>query len=401
MRYRFFNTYEPVTTLYRDVVPALVSLGHRVDILMSGAEYRPGREGLERVLGSREGVRILRTAGLGVSPESRSRKALLTAVYVVQSAFCSLFGPQANLNVFLTQPPLFSLWGWILSAVRGQSYCCIVMDVYPQQMIGYGLLEENSHLARFLSWLSASALRKAQAVVVIGRCMARQLELMGVPSERTHFIPNWMDEELVHPTQPTRSHLRAEWELEGKFVVLYAGNMGLAHCFDDILSVAEQLKARDEVAFVFVGGGARRSEVEARAVTNGLTNIFLFPFQPMEEWADVLGVGDLHFVVFRDEHTGFGVPSKAYASLAAGRPILYQGSEESEIARMIEESDVGTVVQCGDAEGLRESILRYLDEPELAQEQGRKARELAEGEYSRSVSIRRYVDLLTGEAVVG
>jgi glycosyltransferase involved in cell wall biosynthesis len=398
MRYRFFNTYEPVTTLYRDVVPALVSRGHEVDIVLSRAVYRPGREDLERVVGHLDGVRMLKTASLGVSPTSGSRKALLTAIYVVQSAIYSLFGPPVDLNIFLTQPPLFTLWGWVLSAVRGQPYCSIVMDVYPQQMIAYGLLKEDSLLARLLSWLSVTALRKADDVIVIGRCMARQLNLMGVPSERISFIPNWMDEDLVLPIEPADNPLRAEWGLEGKFVVLYAGNMGLAHYFDDVLAVAHDLKTWEDLAFVFVGGGARYEEVEAEVEAKGLTNVLLLPFQAMDKWTEVLGVGDLHLVVFRDKHTGFGVPSKTYASLAAGRPVLYQGSDWSEIARMIQEQDVGAVLPCGDTAGLRESIIRYLNEPELLRRQGRRARQLAEGVYSRAESIRRYVELLTGEA---
>jgi len=393
MRIRFFNTNEPVTTFYRDLAPFLASTGHKVDIVMSKAEYRSGRN-LDKAIGHLDRVNIFRTVNFGLHPNRKITKALVMMTYVVHAAMYTLLGPGVDRNVFLTQPPLFPLWGYVLSKVRRQPYCCVMMDVYPQLMVEYGMMRRDAILTKLLSWLSGLALRKADGVVVIGRCMAERVKALGVQPERIHFIPNWTDERLVRPVDRERNPLRKKWGLEDKFVVLYSGNMGLSHYFDDILTVAEQMRDREDVAFVFIGGGSRYGEVKARVESRQLANVSLLPFQDINLLAQSLSAGDLHLVVLRESCTGLAVPSKSYGILAAGRPILYQGSQDGEIARMISEQEIGAVVPCGDVESLKQSILRYVNQPDLCQVQGRRARALAEGPYSRTSALKQYTALL-------
>jgi glycosyltransferase involved in cell wall biosynthesis len=228
--------------------------------------------------------------------------------------------------------------------------------------------------------------------------MIERLRSMGVATEKLHLIPNWMDERVVHPVDPTSNRLRKEWELEGKFVVLYSGNMGVSHYFDDILAVAEQLREYEDIVFVFIGDGARRDEIKGGIEERQLRNVLLQPFQDIDLLAHSLSVGDLHLVTLREAFTGLVVPSKSYGILAAGRPILYQGRRDGEIARMILEEDVGTVVSCGDVDSLRKTIVKYANSPGWRREQGERARELAEGKYSRTQSVRKYVEIVTAES---
>lgn len=396
MRIRFFNTYEPVTTLYRDLTPFLVSAGHQVDVVMSKAVYRSGRD-LDEALGYLKGVLVFKTINLGMHPNRKITKALVMVLYIIHAALYSLLGPKVDCNVFLTHPPLFPLWGYILSRIRHQPYYCVVMDIYPQQLVEHGLMRRDALLTKVLSWLSGLALRRANGVVVIGRCMMDRVRAIGVQPERVHLILNWIDERIVYPVDREHNRLRKKWGLEGKFVVLYVGNMGLSHYFGDILEVAEQLNNQENITFVFIGSGSRYQEVKAQVENRQLTNVSLLPFQGISLWAQSFSVGDLHLVVLREECTGLIVPSKAYGILAAGRPMIYQGSQDGEIARMILEQGIGAVVPCGDAEGLKQSILRYVNQPDLCKIQGRKARELVKGPYGRTRAIEQYAALLTGQ----
>jgi glycosyltransferase involved in cell wall biosynthesis len=217
---------------------------------------------------------------------------------------------------------------------------------------------------------------------------------MGVPAERIHVVPNWMDERLVYPVEHDKNPFRKSQGWTDKFVVLYSGNMGFSHYFDDILSVADQLRDHEKIVLVFIGDGSRQSEVRAWARDRALTNVVLLPFQDISVLAQSLSAGDLHLVTLRESCTGLSVPSKSYGILAAGRPILYQGSQRGEIARMIVEEDVGTVVPCGDVERLRNAILKYASQTDLCQTQGRKARALAEGAYGRRRALERYAEAL-------
>jgi len=92
------------------------------------------------------------------------------------------------------------------------------------------------------------------------------------------------------------------------------------------------------------------------------------------------------------------VPSKAYGVLAAGRPMIYQGCSRGEIARMVNENDVGFVVSQGDVAGLSSAILRAQQQEQWRHEAGCRARALAEGRYGTERSIAAYADVLCGSA---
>jgi glycosyltransferase involved in cell wall biosynthesis len=254
------------------------------------------------------------------------------------------------------------------------------------------MLPRDTLLTKALSYLANLALRKADNVVAIGRCMVERLKAKGISTARIHMIPNWVDTEQVYPIDGGQNPLRREWGLEDKFVVLYSGNMGLSHDFDDILEVARELEHRQDIAFVFVGGGTREKEVRDYVSQHDLRNVLFFPFQDIGRLAYSLSVGDVHFVVLRENCTGLAVPSKSYGVLAAGRPMIYQGSQEGEIAQMIVEQQIGTTVSCGDRDGLKRAIVHYVDHPNLRLAQGRKARKLVEGPYGQ----RRALDLYRG-----
>ena len=241
MRIRFFNTFEPVTTFYRDLIPALAAQGIESDLVISSMEYRPGREPLESNL-DHPLIHIHRVkAGQGLAA-SRAQKVWAMVRYAMGALIYSLFGRPVDLNFFMTQPPLFTLWGYLLCLLRRQPYICLVMDLYPDGAIKDGLLPENSLIARLLTTLSRFALKNADGVVVIGRCTRDLLQRDGIPEAKLWVIPNWANDSEIQPVSSDDNHLLKGWGLAGRFVVLYSGNMGVSHFFDDILESAGVLK---------------------------------------------------------------------------------------------------------------------------------------------------------------
>jgi colanic acid biosynthesis glycosyl transferase WcaI len=387
---RLFNTVEPVTTFYRDLIPYWEQRGWQVHVVISRVVYRVGRD--EAWRSSQTKVRY--TPAWELTAQGRLPKLFIMLAYIFFAALFSLFGPRVDRNVFLTQPPLFFIWGWVLQKLRRQPYYIVLMDLYPDVAIQDGLLAERSLLTRFLLTLSRFGLRHADGLIVIGRCMAQRLVQLGIRQDRIHIIPNWTNEEKVRALPHAENGFRQQMGWQDKFVILYSGNIGTSHYFDDLLEVCNRLREREDVRFVFIGQGQRRREVEHFQAQRQLKNIQILPFQPQKKLTESLGAGDLHFVSLRSAFTGLVVPSKSYGILAVGRPILYQGETDGEIARLIQEENVGQVVALGQPEQLEASILAYLNNPDLASEQGVRARKLAESRYSKEVACARYVEVL-------
>jgi glycosyltransferase involved in cell wall biosynthesis len=383
---RFFNTVEPVAPLYRDLIPYWTACGWRVEVVMSRAEYRAGPE-TEWLT---EGVRIKWTPGFGLKAHKKLAKFLLMVTYNVTAAFKSLFGPTVDRNLFLTQPPLFFVWGFILKKLRKQPYFIVLMDLYPDVAIQAKLLKAGSFMAKLLTRISRFGLRKADGVIALGRCMKQRLLNYGVAEERIRIIPNWTNPGDILPIPNEDNSFRKEKGWQNKFVVLYSGNIGISHYFDDILKVSLRLRQNPEIIFVFIGYGQRLREIKQYKETHGLQNIELLPFQDRDKLSMSLSAGDIHFVSLRMGFEGLVVPSKTYGIFAAGRPVIYQGDPRGEIATLIKEENVGRVVPLDNPDQLEAAILNYRLDPLLAYNQGIKARRLAQERYGSQAALEKY-----------
>jgi colanic acid biosynthesis glycosyl transferase WcaI len=179
-------------------------------------------------------------------------------------------------------------------------------------------------------------------------------------------------------------------------VVQYSGNQGVSHTFEEIIEVALRLRDVPGLRFVFVGDGSRHHELEEAKARLSLQNVLLVPFQPVSLLAQSLSLGDIHFVSLRPGFEGLVVPSKAYGVLAAGRPMIYLGRSQGEIARMVSETGMGQVISPGDVDGLERAVLEAHRNVEARERQGRTALEVFRARYGRAHSVGRYVDLLVG-----
>jgi len=155
-----------------------------------------------------------------------------------------------------------------------------------------------------------------------------------------------------------------------------------------------RLKDDGGTVFLFIGGGAQRPWLEAQARERGLSNVRFMPYQPRERLAESLSVPDVHLISLLPEVEGFVVPSKFYGIAAAGRPSIFVGSTEGEIAGLINEFKCGTVVRTGDVEGLSAAIARFRDDSALRQEYGRNARTIFEQKFDKHIALAAWSAVL-------
>ena len=141
--------------------------------------------------------------------------------------------PRQDVAVFLTDPPLQFLLGTWLRLFKRQ----------PARALGAGHLSRNSRRSWgccagadsigpcFARSLAARALRRFDAVAVIGACMKDRMLARGLDPARLVVIPNWADAAAIQPVPAAGNRFRAECGVTDQFVVMYSGNFGLAHDF--------------------------------------------------------------------------------------------------------------------------------------------------------------------------
>jgi glycosyltransferase involved in cell wall biosynthesis len=175
-------------------------------------------------------------------------------------------------------------------------------------------------------------------------------------------------------------------------VLLYSGNMGRGHRFGEFLEAARHFGPEGPV-WAFVGGGARRREVEEFHKQRPSARIAILPYVEAAETAASLLSGDVHLVSLAAEWQALIVPSKLQAAFALGRPVIFVGPSANETAAWITESGGGWVVAEGDVAGLIRAVEAARD-PQERQRRGRAALDFARRHFDRPRNLARIADLL-------
>jgi glycosyltransferase involved in cell wall biosynthesis len=247
---------------------------------------------------------------------------------------------------------------------------------------------------------SRAVLEGSDAIVVLGEAMRGRVVESGAAAERVSVIPNWSDGESVVPVPHAGNPLRSEYSgYSAKFVVMYSGNMGRMHDFETLLEAARLLRSRSDIRFVFQGDGAKRAEVERAA--RELPNVVLMPYRARSELAHSLSAADAHLISLSPGATGLVEPSKLYGIMAVGRPAIFVGSINAEVARILLWERCGLVVPGGSGAGLAASIERLAQRPDECGELGARARAAFEARYTRRAATAAFAELLRWLAPAG
>ena len=357
-----------------DLAEHLVRADYDVEVLASRAGYgadavdAPARE----LVG---GVKVHRVATTTFGRTTRLGRLIDYASFYVAVLFKLLFARRYDGVVFLTTPPLVAFAGRVALALRGQRYGIWSMDLHPEAEIAAGMVRERSVLGRLLRWLDGTAYRGADFVVGLGEHMRQRILKKGVPEAQAHTVNIWGGPDGITPSRgvnPITQHLA----LDDRFVVMYSGNAGIVHEFGPICEAMRELRDDPRIFFLFVGGGARRAEVEAFANRERLSNFEYRDYFPRELLRDSLTVADVHLISLRQAFVGVSVPSKLYGAMASARPILFVGPNACETADAIHEARCGVVIDPADgndvAAGKRvANVLRaWADCPAVREELG-------------------------------
>lgn len=319
-----------------DLAVHLASRGFEVEVLCSRQRYDDSHAQLP-AHDSFRGITITRLYTTRFGRSFLPGRALDYLTFYA-SAYRAIRKRRDAVIVAMTDPPLLS----VVAALAAPRIVNWVQDLFPEVAEALGLRP-----LRILRPLRDWSLRRARANVVLGERMAAR-----VP--KSVIIHNWADAALA-PVERNGAMKRLH--------VGYSGNLGRAH---EVETMLEAIRRLPDVSFVFIGGGAQLERVRAAA----LPNVQFRPYAPRERLAESLSSVDVHLVSLQPSLEGLIVPSKFYGVLAVGRPVIFIGAHDGEVARLIEESRSGFVVEPGDAEGLARAIRAV--EPDM----GRRGREL-------------------------
>jgi colanic acid biosynthesis glycosyl transferase WcaI len=299
--------------------------------------------------------------------------------------------------LLVPSPPLtIGLSAWLLRLLRGVPFLYNVQEIYPDVAVSLGVLK-NHLMIRLLEALERFIYGRAAHITVISEWFRRRLLQKGVPAAKMSVIPNFVDTAFMQPQPPDQGKQTAfarTHALTDKFVVLYAGNIGLTQGFETILAAARQLQDLSDLCVVIVGDGARRTWLEGELATQGVANVLLLPYQPRSVVPQIYASADLCLVPLKRGTATETFPSKIYTIMAAGRPVIASADPDSELAWVVEHTGCGWSVPPDDVDALVAAIRQAhgVREPLLCK--GNAGRRYVVAHHSRGAVTAHYDQLI-------
>jgi colanic acid biosynthesis glycosyl transferase WcaI len=372
----------PSAPMFAMLAESLVSSGHKVTILAAAPHFPSGQvdEKYRNHLWTwedRNGVRVGRS---WIPSGNRANLPHRMLAFCVYQALVTLVGLSLKYDVlFITNPAIetglpFTLLGWL----RRKPIILAVWDVYPEVGVRMGLFR-NRTVIRLVGMLEDFCLHRANRIQVLGEGFVADLAQHRIPPDQIVVIPPWVDTKLIKPI-PRHNAFSHRHNLDDKFVVLYAGNLGLSQGLDTVLEAARRLSNRPEFLFLFVGEGNDKGQLVNQAA--GLSNVRFLPIQPRERLTEMLASSDVSLVVMKQGIGSGSLPSKTFSIFASSRPVLASVDENSDVWNLVQASQAGLCVPSKDPAALAQAILWLKDASVRRTQMGWNGRAWAEKYHS-------------------
>jgi colanic acid biosynthesis glycosyl transferase WcaI len=374
----FWPDLAATSQLLTDLVSHMAKQGHDVTVICAKHSYA-GDDCTEQ-----PPVKIVRVPDLAFA-RGRVARPLSYVSFLLLAAWAACRLPKQDIVITMTTPPLLGMVGFLVQRLRGVKHYIWEMDLYPDAAVGLQVLSAGSPITRLMAFIADYVRRRAAAIIVLGECMRARVISHGIDPDRVVIAENWADGTLLRPSvrKPGR-----------EMTLIYPGNLGLAHDTATFATAMRELKSNTAIQYLFVGGGARLAEIRRSCEAEGVSTAVFLPYCSRDRLNELLSTADIGLVTQTDASLGSVVPSKAYALMAAGLPILFIGPEESTVAAMIRRFQCGWELRCGDSSGLVRLLGQLQSSRELVAEAGIRARQAFLERYDKPVGVQRVCDVL-------
>jgi glycosyltransferase involved in cell wall biosynthesis len=388
------DTFPPLRTSgavqLRDLSREFVRQGHQLTVMLPSADL-PTPWQMEEA----EGVQVLRLRAPRTKDIGYVRRTL--------GEFWMPFAMRRNLK---TSPLATQKWdgvawyapsifhGPLVNALKRASGCkgyLIIRDIFPEWTVDMGLM------GRGLPYRFFDAVARYQYSVadVIGvQTPGNEAYFKSwkeQPGRRLEVLQNWLDK----PAQLPCTIRVNETCLAGRKVFVYAGNMGIAQGMDVLLDLAEKLRDREDVGFLFVGRGSEAPRLAREAQSRQLHNVLFCDEIHPDEIPDLYAQCSVGIVALDPRHKSHNIPGKFLTYMQSGLPVLANVNAGNDLANLIRGERVGQVCESNKLDELLQLATGLLSQVDSDAELPVRCRQLFDRQFSVQQAVRQIVTALS------
>jgi glycosyltransferase involved in cell wall biosynthesis len=406
MRVLILNQYalpagEAGITRHGDIGAELVRRGHDVTVIASDYDYftrQPTRRRGEGAATIHDGVKFvwLRTGAYVGNDRRRVSSMIRYAMSATWAGFRER--PVPDVIIGSSPQPLAPLAADVAARLRRVPWIFEARDIWPSALVDLGAIKRYGHTHRLLERLERYLYGRASAVVSVPPRGSLRLEELGLDASKCTHIPNGASTLMNEPGAIPQSLDRLIQNGSGRFLLVYAGAIGIPHGFGTVVEAIGRLKeTREDVyerlSVLIVGDGVAAASTRRAADDHGLDHLQIHPAIDKAAVRSLLLRADACLMqAAASDHFKYGFsPNKLFDYFAASKPVLISSANPT----LVDEAEAGIRFVPGDPAALAQAIVTMTDTPETDRKaMGARGRKLIDGEYSIEAITDRYEVLL-------
>ena len=379
-------------TRHYELARRFVDGGQQFSIVASDLSYLSGKKcGADEHVQNFDGVQVRRAWTYSALHRSFAWRVVSFLSFMISSIWVALKVKNVDL-VIGTSPPIFqAVSAWVISVVKWKPFLLEIRDLWPEFAIDMGVLKNP-----VLIWMSRRLERflysRANHLLVNSPAYRDYLIDLGIPAAKISFIANGVDPDMF-VTEKKSGRLRQEYQLHDKFIVTYAGAMGMANNLEIVLEAAATLGDLPDIHFLMVGDGKDRKKLDEVLDKLKLTNVTFTGSRPKSQMPEILAESDVCLAVLRDIpmfRTTY--PNKVFDYMAAARPVVL--AIDGVIRQVIEAADGGIPVPPGNPIAMANAVRTlYLNRPR-SEQMGQQARDYVIKHFDRNQQAQQFGELI-------
>ena len=333
------------------------------------------------------------------APKLNKKKLLKRVVYdsVVTFKFTSkiLKNIKKQDIVFTTTTPVFLIVSVaFLKKIIGFKWILLVHDIFPENLVVTKTINEDSLFYRLLTQLFNHVYQSADNLIAIGSDM-QHLMINKTKKSNVTIVQNWIDEADIKLESKKENKIlnKLGWNNDTHVIFQFFGNIGRVQGLDVLLESIKKVKNLDAAKFLFIGDGAYVEELKLQIEDINHPNVIYYGKVSPEEKSSGLSACDIAFVTLAEGMKGLGVPSKTYYSMAANKYIFAIMDNDTEVANMVNQHNIGWTCSSNDSDVIANKIDAVIKNWENLKFNV-QPREILKKYYSESIAMEKILQII-------
>lgn len=369
-----FPDIKKSTNLYADLAIEFQRNGHNVWI----ATLLENKYGEETYFEEVNGLKILHVrAGDWFNTNSVIKKGITTVTipHYFKNALKQYFkNIKCDLVIYPTPPITFAP---VVKYIKNRDGCksyLILRDIFPQNVRDLGLMNNNLLFSYFR--------KKEQQLYNISDyigCMSEGnieyvLTSNKVERNKMEILYNWGKNNSN--ILSSEINIRKKYNLEGKFIAVFGGNIGLPQELDFLLELAKEYQSVKDIIFLIIGKGAQKQKIIEIVKKENITNVIMKDHMHRDEYNLLLSECDIGLINLDRRFTIPNIPSKTVDYFKMGIPILASTDKNTDYRKLlVEKVKAGLWSETGDLENYKRNFERLYQDENLRKQLGHNGKE--------------------------